>query len=178
MHYDADEIREAPAPYRTLREGIEAVHRAGYNAINFDEFVFLPTSDNEAYEGTDYVDTMRYYYFFEPSPLRQIKAWKKTPKMTGLVESGGHGVKFEGRRIFPVNFIMRHYVVLSAAHAIAKYTKERVYSRQEVEEKGWHGPRSTFTSEKLKFPERRMLKCIDSGAWDRSAPWKTHTFLG
>lgn len=178
MHYDADEIREAPAPYHTLKEGIEAADLTGYNAINFDEFVFLPSSEAEAYEGTDYVATMRYYYFFEPSTLRQIKAWKKTPKMTGLVESGGHGVDFEGRRIFPVNFIMRHYIVLSAAHAIAKYTKERVYSRQEVEKKGWHWPRATFTPEKLKLPERSLLKCIDSGVWDTSQPWNMHTFLG
>jgi lipopolysaccharide transport system ATP-binding protein len=177
MHYDADEIREAPAPYRTLKEGIEAADLAGYNAINFDEFVFLPTSDTEAYEGTDYVEAMRYYYFFEPSKMRQIKAWKKTSKISGLVESGGHGVDFEGRRIFPVNFIMRHYIALSAAHVVSKYTKERIYARQEIDDRGWHGPRATFTPDKLKLPERQLLKCVDSGIWDTSQPWKAHTFL-
>src|ERR1700674_1338054 len=39
IHHDADEIREAPRPWRTLAEGIRAVDRAGWNAINFDEFV-------------------------------------------------------------------------------------------------------------------------------------------
>jgi hypothetical protein len=76
IHHDADEIREAPAPYKTLREAICAVDREGYNAINFDEFVFVPTSDNDSFEGTDYPKTMRYYYFFEPCPLRQIKGGK------------------------------------------------------------------------------------------------------
>jgi len=77
IHYDADEIREAPAPYRTLREGIEAVDRQGYNTIHFDEFVFLPTEEDDSFEGTDYVQTMQYYYFFEPAPLWRVNAWRK-----------------------------------------------------------------------------------------------------
>jgi hypothetical protein len=76
---DADEIREAPPPYSTLREGLEGADREGFNAVNFDEFVFLPTSEEESFEGTDYVASMEYYYFFEPRPLRQVKAWKKVP---------------------------------------------------------------------------------------------------
>src|SRR4029077_14897095 len=62
IHCDADEIRQAPKPYATLREGIEAVDRQGYNAIDFDEFVFLPTADYESFEGCDYIEAMRYYY--------------------------------------------------------------------------------------------------------------------
>ena len=72
IHHDADEIREAPAPYRTLREGIEAVETEGYNAINFDEFTFLPKSSAERYEGRDYVKGMRHYFFFQPKPLHRI----------------------------------------------------------------------------------------------------------
>src|SRR5215468_9856188 len=58
IHCDADEIREAPRHYKTLREGIEVVDRQGYNAIDFDEFVFLPTADDESFEGRDYVEAM------------------------------------------------------------------------------------------------------------------------
>ena len=97
IHVDADEIREAPEPNRTLHEAITAVDAQGYNAVNFDEFVFLPTTDSDSFEGTDYVASMRYYYFFEAEPLRRINAWKAGPRPVDLTMSGGHMLQFEGR---------------------------------------------------------------------------------
>jgi glycosyltransferase involved in cell wall biosynthesis len=177
IHMDADEIREAPAPGRTLHAAISAVDAQGYNAINFDEFVFLPTNDSDSFEGTDYVERMRYYYFFEPEALRRINAWKKTSQPVELTMSGGHMVQFEGRRIFPDNFVLRHYIVLSRRHAIAKYGSDRVYSIAEIEERQWHGSRARFDPGKLKLPDRHSLKNIESGRWDRSDPWRRHRFL-
>lgn len=177
IHQDADEIREAPAPYRTLHEGIKDVDRLGYNAINFDEFVFLPTNDNDRYEGTDFVNEMRYYYFFEPYPLRQIKAWKNLKKPFDLKSSGGHHVVFEGQRIFPTNFILRHYIGLSREHIIMKYCS-RKYSKYAVEQLGWHGKRAAFEAKRLVLPNRKDMCSIDTNCWDRSKPWKQHTFLG
>lgn len=178
MHVDADEIREAPVPFKSLYEGIMKADHEGYNAINFDEFVFLPTTNDESFEGTDYVENMRQYYFFEPTPLRRVNAWKNTGQAVDLVSSGGHSVNFNGRKIYPDNFILRHYIVLSRAQAIAKYGSERIYSRYEVEEKGWHGSRATFSEDRLVFPSKHELKIISTNDWDRSQPWAKHTFLG
>jgi glycosyltransferase involved in cell wall biosynthesis len=178
MHCDADEIREAPEPRLNLREAIEVVDSKGYNAVNFDEFVFLPTSETEAFEGTDYVETMRYYYFFQPEPLRQVKAWRASHKKINLTGTGGHRVDFSDRRVYPKNFILRHYIGLSKEHIIRKYFMERIYSEYEVQEKGWHGSRATFSPHRLTLPNRGLLKCLDSDGWDKSQPWKTHTFLG
>jgi len=177
IHHDADEIREAPAPFKTLYDGIFAADQEGYNAINFDEFVFLPTTNEDAFEGTDYVKKMNYYYFFEPYPNRQIKAWKKIGVKVDLVSSGGHILNFEGRKIFPRNFILRHYICLSKEHVIWKYYSSRVFSKQEVEERGWHGKRATFTPDKLNFPNKELLKIVGDGVWDKSDPWKEHTFM-
>lgn len=178
IHHDADEIREAPTPFKTLREGIVAADKEGYNAINFDEFVFVPTSDDESFEGTDYVDAMRYYYFFEPYPLRRVNAWKNIIKKIDLVSSGGHSVNFKGRRVCPKNFILRHYIVLSSIHAIAKYGST-IYSREAVEKRGWHGPRADFNPELLRFPVHFQLKYLgDNKAWDRSDVYLKHTFFG
>ncbi len=179
LHHDADEIREAPAPFKTLYEGILKADQEGYNAINFDEFVFLPTADDESFEGTDYVETMRYYYFFEPTQARQVKAWKNTGQPMDLVASGGHSANFEGRKLYPENFILRHYIVLSRAHAIAKYGRERIYSKAEVEQRGWHGARANFNPLQIQFPGFGQLKMISKDiVWDKSEPWKTHTFFG
>jgi len=177
IHHDADEIREAPMPpYKTLYEGIQDVDRMGYNAINFDEFVFLPTSDEEHYEGTDYIKEMRYYYLFEPGPLRRVNAWKNLKKPIDLKSWGGHQVNFTDRRIFPGNFIMRHYIALSKVHIIKKYG-ERVYSKYEVNELGWHKYRIGFRTDRLVFPKKEDICCTDTNHWDRSKPRHQHLFL-
>lgn len=177
IHHDADEIREAPIPFKTLREGIIDADIKGYNAINFDEFVFLPTTADENFEGLDYYKEMIYYYFFELGPNRRVNAFKKPNVSFDIVSSGGHYVEFEGLNIYPENFILRHYIMLSKKHAINKFCKERIYSTSEIKDRGWHGSRATFTAEKLCLPNKENLKNIKSGRWDKSDIWKRHTFL-
>jgi glycosyltransferase involved in cell wall biosynthesis len=178
IHYDTDEIREAPHPYKNLKEAINSVDEQGYNAINFDEFVFLPTSENESFEGTNYIETMKYYYFFEPFKNRHIKAWKNFGQSVSIVNSAGHNIYFEGIKVFPINFILRHYIVLSQEHAIKKYYLQRKYSEVEVKERKWHGSRVTFTPEKLHFPDKKLLKIVQENEWDKTDIWTKHTFLG
>ncbi|MBN3960044.1 sulfotransferase [Nostoc sp. NMS8] len=178
IHHDADEIRQAPKPYRTLIEGIEDADRQGYNAINFDEFVFMPTSDDESFEGKNYVEEMHYYYFYEPDKLYRLNAWKNLNIPINLTNAGGHRVAFEGQRIFPVSFILRHYVVLSRTHALQKYLG-RVHSMKETIERGWHRVSSSFTSEHLNFPSRERLKLVSAdNSWDKSEPWLYQEFKG
>jgi glycosyltransferase involved in cell wall biosynthesis len=150
IHHDADEIRQAPAPFPTMAEGIAEVERLGFNAINFNEFVFLP-ADGADHEGGDYVKTMQYYYFFEPEPRQRINAWKRTDNPVNLTNYGGHRVSFENMRVFPTPFILRHYIALSKAHALAKYCG-RVYSESEVEEDSWHGTRASLHPASLRLP--------------------------
>jgi glycosyltransferase involved in cell wall biosynthesis len=178
IHVDADEIREPHAPFATLRDGIIEVDRQGYNAINFDEFVFLPTSDAESFEGTDYVRMMKYYYFFMPNNLHRVNAWKSACGPVDLTSTGGHQVDFEGRMIYPENFVLRHYIGLSARHLINKYTSKRIYSRAEIDERRWHGARARFSEDKLRLSSIHSLKCISGLGWDKSDPWLRHKFLG
>lgn len=176
IHYDVDEIHQAPKPYKTLLEGITAADRQGYNVINFNEFVFLPTSDQESFTEKDYVKLMRYYYFFEPQPLRLLRAWKKTPNID-LHTSGGHQIEFSGKKVFPISFILRHYITLSRNHAIAKYGN-RVFGQSELE-RGWHYPRNIFSPNQLNFPAKEQLKKLNDleDNWDTSEPWHEHKFM-
>lgn len=179
IHHDADEIREAPAPYTSLLEGIQHADRKGYNAIDFDEFVFLPVNDRDDHESGDYVDQMKYYYFFRPQEFHRINAWKRTSKPLCLTCSGGHRVEFKNRKVFPVKFTLRHYIALSREHAIKKYSVSRVYSPFETDVLGWHGPRAGFLPKNLRLPSPDRLKIVGSGGhWDRSEPWTSHEFLG
>lgn len=177
IHHDADEIRQAPNPFRTLREGIEAADRAGYNAVNFDEFVFVPTDDTENYEHDGYVEEMQYYYFFEPGPGRRINAWKNPGERVDLHSAGGHQVAFPGRKVYPENFIMRHYMALSRAHLIKKYCG-RVVSEAERRGKGWNNARASLHPDQLQFPARDRLKQVSpDNTWERDDPWKKHAIF-
>lgn len=175
IHHDADEIREAPKPFTNLVEGIKDVDEKGYNAINSDEFVFIPTSTEEAYEGKDYLNEMNYYYYFKPAILHRVNIWKKTGVNVDLASSGGHSVMFENRNIYPENFILRHYILLSKAHAMEKYGK-RNYDPRELA-KGMNVKRASFNPEHIKFPAKEKLKRVsENGEWDLSDPWTRHFF--
>ena len=176
MHLDADEIPEAPQRPYALLDYLSKVDTAGYTAVNFDEFVFLPTSKNEQHEGNDYVQSMTQYYFFEPNPERLIRAWRRTNDID-LVSRGGHNAVFGSRRIFPENFALRHYIALSADHLERKYLQNRVYSTAEVA-RGWHAMRSRITKETLCLPSVDDLFDIRTDlGWNRSKPFKHHLFV-
>lgn len=103
MHLDADEIPEGGPPGTPLLERLREVDRAGCNAVNFDEFTFVPATETERHEGTDYVTGMRRYYFFAPRQLRLIRLWRKAAEVN-LSGSGGHNAVFTNRRLYPENF--------------------------------------------------------------------------
>lgn len=175
IHHDADEIREAPKPFTKLVEGIQDADKKGYNAINSDEFVFVPTSAKATYEGKDYLQEMKYYYYFRPNELHRVNIWKKREEVVDLASSGGHSVNFAHRRVYPKNFILRHYILLSKAHAIEKYGK-RTYDPRELA-KGLNVKRAKFNPDNIRFPNKDVLKSItEDGVWDRSDPWIRHFF--
>ena len=175
MHHDADEIRESPFVGSTLKRAIEKVDAEGYNAVNFDEFVFVPTGEHERFEGRDYVAEMRhYYYYFWPGRLHRLNAWKSTGVPVDLCGTGGHQVQFAGRRMYPMHFIMRHYIALSWDHLGRKY-QSRQYSPDEVMRLAWHGSRTRFDLDVVRRIDWSRLKVVTRpGEWDRSDPWKAH----
>jgi glycosyltransferase involved in cell wall biosynthesis len=176
IHHDADEIREAPIIFANLYQAILAADKSGYDAINFDEFVFIPLDENERNEGKDFVKIMKYYYFFEPYPLRRVNAWKKNSSPVNLVDSGGHSVNFLGRKIFPENFILRHYIALSLRHLDSKYS-QRVHPEEEVK-RGWHGWRAKFSEYYLNLPTIQNLKFYSGDSkWDKTDIKTEHQFI-
>jgi glycosyltransferase involved in cell wall biosynthesis len=140
LHVDADEIRLPPRSSSTLGQALAEVDRLGFNAVNFQEYTFVPTRESPNHDHPDFQRTMRWYYPFRPWFPHQLKAWKRQPGPIDLASSGGHRVDFDGLRIYPQSFRMRHYLFLSVDHAIRKYVR-RTYDEQELES-GWHGGRA------------------------------------
>lgn len=134
IHYDADEIREAPFDGATLQEFISFVDELGYNAIDNTVIDFRLTSKTDDIFGQD-----GYYEFgTRPGHFLQVKTWRKCPDLK-LAESGGHVATFDGKKVYPLKIICKHYPLRTLEQAQRKIFKDRL-PRFEKEQKarGWH----------------------------------------
>ncbi len=174
IHLDADEVRLPPPGHGTLAEALGAVDREGYNAVNFLEFTFVPTREAPDHDHPDFHRTLRTYYPFCPSHPHKLTAWKASAAPEpNLASSGGHRVDFPEVRMHPQSFPMKHYLFLSAPHAIEKYV-ERQYNPDEVES-GWHGWRATLAAADIYLPSDAELRVTRSnGDLDPSDPRRYH----
>jgi hypothetical protein len=177
IHHDADEIRYSNlGTVESLNASIARADQQGFNAINFEEFVFVPTADSLENCGRDYVDTMHYYYFFSPGPEHRINAWKRQPSRVDLVSSGGHQVRFEGRRLSPESLVLCHYPCLSPGHAEAKYGA-RAYAPAELA-RGWHRKRQSWKTCRYSPPPLdELFQVTPDRRMDRSRPYRGHRFM-
>ena len=136
IHHDADEIREAPWPDTRLATAIERVDEEGWNAVDFLLLNFVPT-EGDVYHGNLRAD----FPFYAPAQWwdrPQIRCWKRQPRVD-LASTGGHDTMFEGRRVCPTRFLLRHYPIRSQEHGMRKVFAERL-PRFDSEERaaGWH----------------------------------------
>jgi len=173
MHVDADEIRLPPKGFASIVEALVSVEEAGFNAVNFLEFSFVPTLESPHHDHSDFQDSMRSYYAFLPTFPHRLNLWRSQPDRVDLVSSGGHCVQFPGLRLYPRSFPMRHYIYLSREHAIEKYI-ERRYDPQELA-RGWHRARAALRREDIGLLSEKALRRYTSDtALDPSDPLTQH----
>jgi glycosyltransferase involved in cell wall biosynthesis len=172
LHLDADEIPQSPHPGQTLAEALADADAAGYNAVELRELTFVATREEPDHDHPDFRRTMRWYYPFAPRRLHLVRAWKRQPEVD-LVSTGGHQVKFRGRRISPQPLFLRHYLVLSREHMLRKYVRRR-YDAAEVRN-GWHGWRAAVTVDDIHLPSQADLRVTaDDSDLDASSPRRRH----
>jgi glycosyltransferase involved in cell wall biosynthesis len=156
MHMDADEIRLPSAPHRTLAEGFADITRQGYDAVNFQEFTFIPTIESPDHDHGDFRRTMRSYYPFLPVFPHRLNAWRRQPDRVDLASLAGHRVQFPGLRMYPRSFNLLHYQFLSIAHAREKYSARR--HDPAALARGWHGWREHFRPDAVRLPSAEELQ--------------------
>jgi hypothetical protein len=171
IHLDADEFRVSPEQGQSLAQAIAAIDEAGYNAVNFFEFTFVPTREAPDHDHPDYLRTMRSYYPILPRFPNRLNAWKRQDGPVDLTHSGGHKVRFPGLRLAPVSLYSRHYLFLSVAYAARKFGPER-YAPDEIA-RGWHSWRSRQTPATIELPSERDLRTyVADHLLDPSDPYK------
>ena len=80
------------------------------------------------YAGHIIADVPAFTYFGHPAPELAQQYFAQQPDLAG---SGGHEAVFTGRRVFPYNFLSKHYPVRSQAHGERKIFVERSARRSE-----------------------------------------------
>jgi hypothetical protein len=173
VHADADEWLSAPEAGKTLLEGLREVDAEGYNAVHFNEFVFVPPPGEDMH-APDYRRRSRRYYFFRPHYPYLLRAWKHR---CGLDNRRFAGHLLSGSvRPCPRDFPLRHYIVLNEEHARRKYLG-RPFAPEELAE-GFHYDRVLTTAENLRLPDRderlRSLAHWSSKDFDTSRPVTQH----
>ncbi len=177
VHVDADEWLSAPEPGQTLLDGLRAADAAGYNAVHFNEFVFVPRPGEDLY-ATDYRRRSTRYYFHQPHYPYLLRAWKHRSGLDNR-PFGGHLVSGPVRQ-YPIDFPMRHYIALSESHVRRKYVG-RSFADAEVAH-GFHYDRVDLTRNSLRFPSdgdghMRTLEHWSSKQFDTTAPVSENYWL-
>ena len=171
--WSGDEILQSPVAGESIREGLARADRGGANVVNFDEFVFVPSSETAAHEGRDFFTEMTGYYHFAPHPLRLMRAWRADAGLR--LGSAGHRLEGASLRIHPENFLLRHYPHLSLTHARRKYPT-RCFAPAALA-RGWHHNRVGIDPMAVKLPPRDRLRHVthpDDRGLDTSDPWREH----
>ncbi len=179
IHLDADEARVPPRSDQSLVGALAEADAAGYNAVNFREYTFLPTVEAPDHDHPRFEQTMRHYYAFASKSPQKLSAWKRQDGVD-LLTNGGHEVVFPGINRYPEDFVMRHYLFLSRDHAIEKYV-ERHHDEAGLE-RGWHGWRTGLQHdvvearpELLELPSQSELReYVSDDELDASNPLVRH----
>jgi SAM-dependent methyltransferase len=114
----ANEIRRPPWPAVSLRDGLWAVDRAGYNVVNHT-VVQLPMVDRTDHSAANRIQHCSQFEFGQlPPHHRRMRAWKCGPKIC-IAARGGYDAPFVGARFYPLNFTSLRFAAPGNAQATA-----------------------------------------------------------
>ncbi len=149
MHHDADEIRVSPWPGAALKDSLAHIDALGYNAIDFTVLDFRFQANHSSASAPYQVNLTHCEFGRRPGHFQQIKAWKNVGRVQ-LANSGGHEAQFDGRRIYPVKFLMKHYPLRNVAQAQKKVFHDRLPRvEKEQETLGWHRQYDKFIQQDI-----------------------------
>jgi 2-polyprenyl-3-methyl-5-hydroxy-6-metoxy-1,4-benzoquinol methylase len=139
IHHDSDELRESPWPAASLRDAIYHVDQCGFNCINHTLLEFFPV-DNSFQPGSNFAEHLVHYQFGQRiGHFIRINAWKNMGQRVSLAPSGGHRAEFDGQRVYPYKFLLKHYPLRSREQATRKIrARQKQSNLVERTLHGWH----------------------------------------
>jgi SAM-dependent methyltransferase len=167
VHHDADELRQGPWEGLGLRDSLWNVQLRGFNAVDHTVINFRPVQGEEPPDGDDPTQSLVWWEFGRRGGhFVQVKAWRNFGQPVALAESGGHEAVFEGRRVAPWKFLLRHYPIRSASHGRRKVTVDRRPRWNASERRrGWHTQYDSFSDDATFLWDAAELERWDPGRW-------------
>lgn len=178
IRQDVDEERESPWHGVSLRDGIFHADRLGFNCIEYTPVVFPPVDDG--YPGGVPLGEYFKHWEFDPNPGMYVQknTWKNLGLPVHLDALGGHEVQFEGRRVFPYRFTLRHYPIRSQLHGETKIFRERKARTNATEHaKGWNIHYHSFAEGHRFLRDPSALEIFDPDTFQKTylVEWLTGT---
>jgi glycosyltransferase involved in cell wall biosynthesis len=134
----ADEVLCSPWPGLSYKDSLYLVDQAGFNCVDHTIVEFYPVDDGFE-TGMDHEAYFKHFDFKHLSHPFQRKAWKNYGQPISTIPSAGHDVIFEGRRVYPFKFLLKHYSFRSQKHGEKKVFRERKARWNPGERaRGWH----------------------------------------
>ena len=134
----ADEVLRSPWPGLSYKDSLYRIDQAGFNCLDHTIVEFHPVDDGFAV-GMDHEAYFKHFDFKHLSHPFQRKAWKNYGQPISTIPSAGHDVIFEGRRVYPFKFLLKHYSFRSQMHGERKVFRERKARWNPGERaRGWH----------------------------------------
>lgn len=173
VHHDADEWLHHRIGVGTLRDCIESAAEEGANAVNFEEFVFLPHPE-QTNTDNPIANNLHYYYFLKESNRLNRAFHRSLNGSNGI--SGGHRISSPDLKMASITHVLRHYIARSQEHIVEKYGTRR-FCPEELAA-GWHRKRQGIPADNLRIPlhspNLRQLPHHQHPELNRSHPVNEH----
>ena len=131
----SDEILRPPWPDMSLKDALYKVEKEGYNFITVLLHQFEPV-DDDFRRGMDPEEHFEYFWMEKKHLHRRI--WKQPEERVNVAGSASHDVNFNGRKIYPETFIMKHYRVRTQEQGEKKIEERKQRYDPEEIKKGYH----------------------------------------
>lgn len=181
MHIDADHLYEPGRGYDSFHHQVEDAEQHGYNVIDFDEFVFLPTTADDPTLPHVY-DRIKYYALRDPGEtntpsdhgplLLQPRLYQYQAGMN-ISNDGGHTIFYpdDAMRVHPVRGVLRHYMFRSVEQGRRKLRERRARYSRAGRARGWHTQYDTWGADDASFlrDPATLTRRVEGEPWRKEA---------
>jgi hypothetical protein len=162
---DQDEILEGPDLARPYHEQVAEFLASGGDWVEFDNFVFWFTDEDDASVADPVARVRR--YCLSPAASPRVRAWRFSRTNERRL---GNSNPVEGRKAAE-NWPLRHYPMRSREQARRRAHHDRNQDGFQFGDKNWHYQRFREDEEALVVPASR-LHLFDGRSLSREITWK------
>jgi hypothetical protein len=161
---DQDEVLEGPDLARPYHEQVTEAMAAGVDWIEFDNFVFWFTDEDDPSVADPLLRVRR--YCLSPAASPRIRAWRLAVTNERRM---GNSNPLPGRKA-PSNWPLRHYPMRSAAQARRRVQVDRNREGFQFADRNWHYERFRDDASALVVPAERLHR-FDGRSLSREITW-------